>query len=111
MTRLIAVATWALAIWLIRRDTAQKPGLSPALWIPTLWAGILLSRPFSAWVGFGGARGGAESMEGSSLDALFYFVMIVAAAITLSRRQLNWSSCHLVKLADIFYFTATSSSA
>jgi exopolysaccharide production protein ExoQ len=92
MTTLIAVATWGLAIWLIWRDTSHRPGLSPALWIPTLWAGILLSRPLSAWTGFGGARGGTGSMEGSSTDALFYFAMIVAAAIILSKRQLNWST-------------------
>jgi exopolysaccharide production protein ExoQ len=91
MARLIALATWAAAIWLIRRDTAQKSGLSSALWIPTLWAGILMSRSVSAWVGFGGGAGGAASMEGSSIDALFYFSMIIAATITLSKRQLNWS--------------------
>ena len=91
MTRLIALITWAAAIWLIRRDTAGRVGVSTALWIPTLWAGILISRPLSAWVGFGGGAGGAASMEGSPLDALFYFAMIVASGIILSRRNVNWS--------------------
>jgi exopolysaccharide production protein ExoQ len=88
--RLIALVTWAGAIWLIRRDTAQRQGVSSALWIPTLWIGILLSRPMSAWLGWGGGAGGAESMEGSPVDALFYFLLIIASAIVLNKRQVNW---------------------
>jgi exopolysaccharide production protein ExoQ len=94
MARLIALATWAGAIWLIRRDTAQRPGISPALWIPTLWIGILLSRPISAWLGLGGSGGGADSMEGSPFDALFYFLLIIAAAVVLNKRQVNW--CEII---------------
>ena len=103
MGRLIALATWAGAIWLIRRDTAQRPGISSALWIPTLWIGILLSRPMSAWVGWGGGAGGAESMEGSPLDALFYFLLIIAAAVVLNKRQINW--CELMSASwPVFLF-------
>src|SRR5688500_8434704 len=89
--RLIATAFWFFAIWLIRRDTRKRDGMSAALWIPTLWAFILLSRSLSAWVGFGGGAGGAESMEGSPLDRLFYFGMIFLSLAVLMRRRLNWS--------------------
>ena len=99
--RLIELATWAAAIWLIRRDTAQRPGISPALWIPTLWIGILLSRPMSAWLGWGGGAGGAESMEGSPVDALFYFLLIIAAALVLNKRQVNWCEIISDKLASV----------
>ena len=40
------------------------------------------------WLGFGG---GADTLEGSPLDRLFYFGIILLALITLSRRNVNWS--------------------
>src|SRR5687768_619523 len=89
MSYLIATAFWIFAIWLIRRDTRNRDGISAVLWIPTLWAFILLSRPLSTWIGFGG---GEDSMEGSPVDRLFYFGMIVLALLVLVRRQLDWAS-------------------
>jgi len=40
------------------------------------------------WLGFGGTE---NTLEGSPLDALVFFILILAAFITLSRRSLNWS--------------------
>jgi O-antigen ligase len=88
MNQLIALGFWLVAIWLIRRDTAKRDGISLGLWIPTLWVGILASRPISAWLGSGG---GENTLEGSPIDRLFYFGMIFAALLVLSRRSLNWS--------------------
>ena len=73
---------------LVKRDNSMRDGISRALWIPTLWVMIISSRPLSMWAGFGG---GSSTMEGSPLDALFYFVLIIAAFVVLSRRGLNWS--------------------
>ena len=87
MNLLIALSVWILAIWLIRRDTARREGISSAVWIPTLWAGILLSRPLSMWVGFGGAT---DTLEGSPLDRAFFFGMIFLALVTLFRRHVTW---------------------
>jgi exopolysaccharide production protein ExoQ len=75
MNRLILLAFWGFAIWLIRRDMAGRKGISSAIWIPTFWVGILASRPDSSWLGFG---------------RLFFFGMIFAALITLSKRGLDW---------------------
>src|SRR4051812_4788833 len=88
MNRIILLVSIGFMVWLIRRDTALRKGISPALWIPTLWAGILSSRPVSAWIGFGG---GSDSMEGSPLDRVFYFGFILWALIILSKRRVNWS--------------------
>ena len=74
-------------IWLIRRDTVKRQGISAAIWIPTLWIGILASKPLTAWVGFGGSEG---SLEGSPLDRTFYFFMIFAAIRVLSKRRVDW---------------------
>jgi len=100
MGRLIALAFWIFAIWLIRRDTALRKGISSALWIPTIWAFILLSRPITMWVGFGA---GSDSLEGSPLDRLFYFAIIFLALHTLSKRNVNWSLM-LSKNWPIFLF-------
>ncbi len=89
MGYLAALGVWVLGFWLIRRDTARRGDISAALWIPTLWAFILLSRPLSFWLGTGG---GGDSLEGSPMDRLFYFVMIALALIVLARRNLNWSA-------------------
>ena len=91
MSQLILLSFVMFAAWLIRRDTARREGVSGAVWIPTLWVGIIASRPISTWLGLGG--GGADyeySLEGSPADRLFFFVMIVAALIVLLRRRVAW---------------------
>ena len=89
MNRFILFTSLVLIVWLIRRDTARRTGISAALWIPTIWVGILASRPVSAWLGSGG---NVDTLEGSPLDRLFFFGMIFAAFAVLSRRHLNWAS-------------------
>lgn len=84
---LILLCSLAVCWWLIRKDVAYRPGVSSAVWLPTLWVGMLASRPLSTWVGFGGSD---DSLEGSPLDRLFFFVLITLAVLTLVRRRLDW---------------------
>ncbi|MES2693322.1 MAG: O-antigen ligase family protein [Verrucomicrobiota bacterium] len=86
MSHLILLTCLAATFWFVRRDIATRPGVSSAIWIPTLWVGILASRPISLWLGLGGGN----TLEGSPLDRLFFFGMIVAAAIVLARRGFTW---------------------
>lgn len=86
MPHLILVACLLGAFWLVRRDVALRPGVSGAIWIPTLWVGVLASRPLSAWIGLGGG----DTLEGSPLDRAFFFALIVASTIVLSRRAVAW---------------------
>lgn len=88
MSKFILLTFIVFAYWLIKKDGARRAAISKAIWIPTLWVGILASRPLSSWVGFGG---GSNSLEGSPLDRLFFFGFILVAFVILSRRQLNWS--------------------
>lgn len=91
MNRLILLA-FLVWVWrAIRRDTARRDGISAAVWIPTLWVGILASRPVSTWIGFGGGAGGAESMEGSPVDMLFYFSCILASWAIVIRRRVDFA--------------------
>jgi O-antigen ligase len=87
MPQLILVSFLIFAAWLIKRDIERRPGVSSAIWIPTLWVGIIASRPLSSWLGTGG---GIDTLDGSPVDRMFYLVLILASLITLSRRGLDW---------------------
>lgn len=88
MSHVILVVCLMGSLWLIRRDTVTRPGVSAAVWIPTLWLGVIASRPVSLWLGLGGA----DTLEGSPADRLFFFGLIVVSLIVLSRRNVPWSS-------------------
>lgn len=96
----LILASLAVSWWLIKRDVARREGLSPAIWIPTIWVAIIASRPVSMWVGFGG---GSSTMDGSPVDGLIFFVLIFAAFCVLSRRGLSWSGV-IVENWSIFLF-------
>lgn len=88
MGRLVLYGFLFFVGWLVKRDIVRRgKGVSGAIWIPTIWVGILASRPVSAWLGFGGAT---DSLEGSPLDRLFYFGFIASAFIVLAKRRFNW---------------------
>lgn len=87
MGQIILLVYFALAIWLLRWDDRRRSGISAALWIPTIWIAIALSRPLSKWLGFGG---GSNDLAGSPLDRLFHLFLILAAFVVLSRRGLHW---------------------
>lgn len=87
MPHLILFSFLLFAVWLIRQDSKLREGISPALWIPTLWMGIIASRPVSAWTGISGS---GDTLDGSPADRAFYLVLIVAALLVLSRRAVNW---------------------
>ena len=87
MPHLILFSFLAFAIWLIRHDTKLRNGISPALWIPTLWMGIIASRPVSAWTGISGS---GDTLDGSPADRAFFLLLILAGLLVLSRRAVNW---------------------
>lgn len=88
MSLLLLVLATSAGLWAIRRDTSSRPGISGALWIPTLWLAILASRPFSLWFDLGGAA----TLEGSPLDRAVFFALMAAAVITLARRPVPWGA-------------------
>ena len=84
--------------WLFSRYPERKAGVSCALWIPLVWLFIVSSRAISVWLGMGGASseadytGGGDSAEGSPLDSLLFLALIIAGAMVLSRRRLDWAT-------------------
>src|SRR6266487_293696 len=95
---LMPAVTTALCIafifLLLRRSSKCEPRLSFGLWIPTIWIGIMLSRPITYW--FDAVPGGGDQLE-SSLDGspiernVLIFLMVAGLAVLLARR-VNWSA-------------------
>jgi exopolysaccharide production protein ExoQ len=80
-----------LIAWLFWRYPERKAGVSCALWIPLAWLFIVSSRAISVWLGVGGAFS-EDSPEGSPLDSLVFLALIIAGAMVLSRRRLDWAT-------------------
>src|SRR3954466_4856475 len=89
MGRLVLFAWLGIVVWLVRPGSRKGVGVSAAVWIPMVWAGVELSRPLSFWLGVGG---GSSTLEGSPLDSLVYAGLIFGAILVLKRRRLNWSA-------------------
>jgi len=66
--------------------------VSSAIWIPTLWFVISGSRFVSQWLDIVGVHLGGSSMEdGSPIDAVIFFGMILAGLYVLKQRSVNLS--------------------
>lgn len=100
MGKLVLILFCAFALWMIRRDIARRDGLSKAIWIPTLWAWIILSKPMSLWLGTGG---GVDTLEGSPVDRLFFLSLIIGAILVLFQRGLDWPAA-ISRNWQIFFF-------
>ena len=77
-------------VWLFRRDVRAKPTVTGALWIPLLWSLIIMTRSVSEWLSIFGLNWGGSSLEeGSPLDAVVYFSLIVAGLRVLAQRHVQ----------------------
>ena len=85
---LALVLTFALIFFLFWRESREKSGVSSAVWIPTLWFIITGSRFVSQWLAMVGVPMGGASMEdGSPIDAVIFFGMILAGVYVLKQRS------------------------
>jgi exopolysaccharide production protein ExoQ len=89
---LALVLTFALLFFLFWRESREKNDVSSAIWIPTLWFLIGGSRFVTQWLALFGVPTGASSLEdGSPIDAVIFFGMIVAGLYVLKQRSVNLS--------------------
>ena len=78
---------WGVIVALVIWDRKHFSRTSIALWIPLVWIFIGASRNASEWLGMGVTIQGAEQMaEGSPLDRLLTFGLLVAGLVVLSVR-------------------------
>ena len=88
--QLASVVYLLIVAYLLRRDLLQKPNVTPALWIPTIWVFISGTRFFSQWLDtFGLNLGGSSVEEGSPVDAAFFLVMTLLGMGVLMRRRVS----------------------
>ena len=78
--------------YLFGRDARQKPNVTGALWLPTIWVMLIGSRSLSQWLvilNFPIALGSVE--EGNPIDALVYATLIAAGVYVLDKRRVSLS--------------------
>ena len=89
-SQLASLAYLLLIAYLFRRDVRQKPNITAALWLPTIWLFINGTRFVSQWFStFGINIGGTTYEEGSPVDALFFGGMTLLGAQVLVRRRVT----------------------
>src|SRR5678815_2745672 len=86
--RVALLLCFGLIVWLFHLDRRRYGRTSLALWLPLIWLFIIASRPFSTWFG---VESGEDPLEGSPLDRLFFFSLILASVAVLMKRNLDWS--------------------
>jgi exopolysaccharide production protein ExoQ len=91
MTPTVALLVWlVLLLALLYFDPAKEPGTSMALWVPVMWMFIVGSRLPSQWVGVKVGVFMAALEEGSPLDRIIFFILILLAVAILISRSFQW---------------------
>src|ERR1035438_9638790 len=74
-------------LWLFRRNSRSSRGVSWALWIPTIWVGIMASKPLALWIVGSETQIDFNSyLEGSPIDRNVSLLLIFFAMTILARR-------------------------
>lgn len=98
--------TLLLIFFLFRRDLAERPNVTRALWLPFWWLLIACSREATEWLQLFGIPVPGGTLEGGTpVDRLFYIGMIAAGLVVLRKRQLNLTTLFSANLAlTLFLF-------
>ena len=101
----LALALTLLFIaYLFRREFRQQYNPSWAIWIPCAWLLIQGSRSVTEWLNLGQPTGSYNIEEGSPLDRAFFFLLIIAGLIALSKRRISWSQIFRNNIALTLFF-------
>lgn len=95
----------ALIAALFYLDREKGIVTSRALWIPVLWILIVASRPVSMWLNVNrNVTLETQYTEGSPVDATFYGLLILAAALVINRRWIYTRRLLQLNGPILFYF-------
>jgi len=87
---LASLITLAGIVYLFRRDFRERPNVTGALWLPTLWFFLIGSRTVAQWLQLAGiGSGGGSYEEGTPVDAAAFFLLILAGAYVLRQRRVR----------------------
>jgi len=90
--RLVSFLTLAFIVFLFRQDIRQRPNVTPALWIPTLWMFLIASKPLTGWLRLAGIPiVGGSFEEGNPIDAALYLTLTVAGLYVINQRGVSLS--------------------
>jgi exopolysaccharide production protein ExoQ len=70
-------------LFLLRMERRQHPGVSGAVWLPTVWSLVGGSRALSSWL----SNSGEDPLSGNLIDQLFEGVILCSTLFVLSRRK------------------------
>src|SRR5262245_36088932 len=96
----------AFVLFLLRQEQRLSRGLSPALWVPTLWILMIGSRSLGAWFGITG-----QNDSGNLLDQLALSGLTLAGLLVIAKRRMDWSGIlrrHLWLLALLTYMLVST---
>jgi O-antigen ligase len=99
-------ACLALIFWLLYRDAKTHPRVSVALWVPTIWVGIMSSKPVVYWFE---SKGGNDLsldtyLDGNPVDRVILLALLGLAFGILMQRRLRWDAVfHNNKWLCAFY--------
>lgn len=86
---LASCLTVLFILWLFYHNSKREERASIAVWLPTIWAVTLASRPIGCWFG-GQSMDVGGSADGSPIDRAVLLALIVSAISVLTRRGLRW---------------------
>ncbi|HMB74389.1 MAG TPA: O-antigen ligase family protein, partial [Gammaproteobacteria bacterium] len=85
---LATALTFAFVIGLYVWDGRRNSGFSKALWLPVLWIIPTASRFPTQWLMLGRPEATQNVTDGSTLDAIYFLLLIVSGGIVLVRRRI-----------------------
>ncbi len=89
--QLALVITLVFVAWLFWRDIGEKPNITGAIWLPTIWMFLVASKAPSKWLSILGFPGlmATSTEEGSSFDAATLLVLIALGIWVLAKRRVG----------------------
>jgi hypothetical protein len=90
---LAALLTLSFIGFMLWWDSRKQPAFATALWVPILWIFFVGSRFFGQWLTLLGIYGQAQASpeDGSTIDAAFFLLLILAGIVVLVSRKVSFS--------------------
>lgn len=105
MRELAVVICGLFVLYLFRSDVRSSPGVSRAIWIPTMWMFIAGSRYASSWLDLSPPMASVDAYsEGSPIDRAVFLLLILSGAAVLVVRKIDWGRLATRNILIVLYF-------
>jgi exopolysaccharide production protein ExoQ len=111
---LLVCATGVAGLFWLDRDQSVRN--SRPLWLPVIWLWIIGSRPISSWLSIwtGGGSGGVArldaQLDGSPVDAIVFFALLIAGIAVLAQRKQKAGALLRATVPILIFFSYTLAS-